>query len=99
MTLPPPPSSSGPTRLVARMADLLTVRGSPYPMAGALACAVRGRLALDFDTYARSLGLTTADVEAAESGETPLRALPAAIADRIPWLGLDLTALSVDEAA
>ena len=99
MSSPPPPPSLGSTRLVARMTEILRQRGAPYPMAGALACAVRGRLALSPEAFAVEFDLFVDTVEAAECGSTPLAALPDAITDRIPWLGLDLTLLIADEAA
>ena len=99
MTATARPSAVGPTRLVVRMADLLAAHGAPHPMAGALASAVRGRQQLDRYAYARELGLDLDAVDAAESGRTPLGKLPAAIAERIPWLGVDLHALAADPAA
>jgi len=99
MTARARPSPIGPTRLVGRMADVLAIDGAPYPMAGALAAAVRGSQQLDRSSYAKTLGLDIATVDAAESGHTPLRELPDPIAERILWLGLDLTTLAADPAA
>ena len=93
------PSTIGPTRLIIRMADILAADGAPYPMAGALAAAVRGRLQLDRFAYARELGLDLDVVDAAEAGQTTVDELPTSIAERIPWLGVDLTALAADPAA
>ena len=92
------PPAVGPTRLVLRMADMLTAQGAAYPMAGALSSAVRGRQNLNRSEYAQELGLTLGQVEAAECGRTPLRQLPKQLLERIPWLGLDLTALPTDPA-
>ena len=99
MTSDARPSVAGPTRLVLRMADVLAAGGAAYPMAGALATAVRGRQQLDRDAFAAQLGVRVDEVEAAEAGRTPLRQLPAPIAERIPWLGVDLSALAADPAA
>ena len=99
MTTSARPSAVGPTRLVFRMADVLAADGAAYPMAGALSAAVRGRQQLDRFEYARELGISLDEVDAAESGCTPLRQLPEPIAERIPWLGVDLTALAADPAA
>ena len=93
------PSPVGPTRLIVRMADVLAADGAPYPMAGALASAVRGRQQLDRHAYADELDVTLDQIDAAETGHTPLRDLPAPIAERILWLGVDLTALAADPAA
>lgn len=99
MISPARSARTGSTRLVVRMADVLAVDGARYPMAGALACAVRGRLQLSLHAYAAELELPVEVVRAAETGSTPLAALPPAISERIPWLGLDLTALAADPAA
>ena len=99
MTISARPSAVGPTRLVLRMADVLAANGAAYPMAGALSAAVRGRHQLDRSEYARELGITLEQVDNAEAGRTPLRQLPEAISSRIPWLGIDLTALAADPAA
>ncbi len=45
------------------------------------------------------LGITLEQVDNAEAGRTPLRLLPEPISSRIPWLGIDLTALAADPAA
>ena len=99
MTTSARPSTAGSTRLVLRMADVLAADGAAYPMAGALSAAVRGRLQLDRSEYARELGITLEQVDNAESGRTRLRQLPEPIFTRIPWLGIDLTALAADPAA
>lgn len=92
-------SGVGPTRLVTRMADVLAAGGAPFPMSGALAAAVRGRQQLDRLAYANELGVDVDALDAAEAGHTPLAQLPSPIADRIPWLGVDLTSLAADSAA
>ena len=99
MTTSARPSAVGPTRLVFRMADVLAANGAAYPMAGALSAAVRGRYQLDRSEYASELGITLEQVDSAEAGRTPLRLLPEPISSRIPWLGIDLTALAADPAA
>ena len=81
------------------MADVPAANGAAYPMAGALSAAVRGRHLLDRSEYAHELGITLEQVDNAEAGRTPLRQLPEAISSRIPWLGIDLTALAADPAA
>ena len=54
---------------------------------------------LDRSEYAHELGITLEQVDNAEAGRTPLRQLPESISSRIPWLGIDLTALAADPAA
>lgn len=96
MTIGARSSTAGPTRLVRHMARLLATEGAAYPMAGALSSAVRGRQNLSRCRCAEELGLTLEQIDAAESGRTPLHQLPEQITERIPWLGLDLTALPAD---
>ena len=98
MTTSARPSAVGPTRLVLRMAEMLAADGAAYPMAGALSSAVRGRQSLNRLECAEEFGLVLDQIDAAESGSTPLHQLPQQIAERIPWLGLDLTDLTADPA-
>lgn len=89
----------GPTRLIVRMAGVLAADGAPYPIAGALAAAVRGRQQTTVAAFAIETGLDPAVIEATEAGYVPFERLPAAIASRIPWLGVDLAALAAHPAA
>ena len=96
MTMSVHSPSVGQTQLVLRMADVLAAKDAPYPMAGALSAAVRGRQSLSRCECAGEFGLTLDQIDAAESGYLPVHQLPEQIFTRIPWLGLDLTALPSD---
>jgi hypothetical protein len=67
------------TRLCERLAERLAGQGAPFPVAGAVALAVRGGAGVDRTHFAAELGLDPAELARAERGELPFEQLPEVI--------------------
>lgn len=67
------------TRLCERLAERLAAEGAPFPVAGAVALAVRGEAGVDRVTFADELGIDPQELEHIEGGTVPFDQLPEVI--------------------
>lgn len=85
------------TMLCERLAERLRAEGYPYPVAAAVALAVRGRQGVDAATFAGELGIELDVLHRVESGLVSLREFPGALlllADHTDGLDLDRLLMS-----